>query len=112
MGCFNMSWIKEFFTAQYNPKTDQIEGCTDNTSIWFHEVRHRQQFKNKIIKAIDFYVGQFSYIVGSTFLFLSMFNTDAMYVVGLAYAPTLIFIGYLEADAFGYQLRMWWINRR
>lgn len=32
---------KEYFTAQYNPATDEIIGCTPYSLIWWHERGHQ-----------------------------------------------------------------------
>lgn len=40
--------------AYYDPLTDTIHGCKENTFVWFHECGHRRQFQHQWVKEWDF----------------------------------------------------------
>ncbi len=107
-------WItKEWFTARYDPNTDRIEGCSYGSMLYHHEDRHRQQFKDDMIKQISHISNQLTFLGVLSYpgiLFLHYFSG-----VSLLWLPLLIFIPdifvtvYLEVDAFIYQIKM--VNR-
>ena len=101
-----MKYIKEWFTARYDPRTEQIEGCTPFTFTWYHENRHKQQMFNKDISNADFLSGV-STLVGKAILlfsFLKGFSDPILFMEGAKIAlyfmiPSLVFNFVLEMDA-------------
>lgn len=39
---------------RYDPLTDTIHDCVPYSFIWFHEEGHRNQFKRKWVRDVDF----------------------------------------------------------
>ncbi len=81
----NFDKIKEFFTAQYNTKTDKIEGCRYGTYVWYHEYRHKKQFNNKYISC---YFNKILPELQNLSLILTpfiLFNFNLIYYFGIFY---------------------------
>ena len=94
------------FTARYDPRTEQIEGCTPLSFAWHHENRHKQQMFNSGISNADFFFTILT-LVGKAILlvsFFSGFSNPILFMEGAKIAlyfmiPSLIFNFVLETDA-------------
>ena len=62
---------KEVLTGSYNYLTDKIEGCTENSLVWFHEQVHQEQFKDKNIHSLQIWFDRVR-IVNQIFSFMGL----------------------------------------
>lgn len=94
--------------AYYDPLTDTIHGCREGSYAWFHEARHREQYKRGKAELLDqlyviCYYASFLCAIGGW-----VFGGGPWGMVkgiGLAFLPHVLSQAYLEADAY---LVGWW----
>lgn len=104
--------LKEIFTARYDPRTEQIEGCTPFGFIWHHENRHKQQLYNKDISNFDYFTSLIATIAKGILIvsFIAGFNNPIHFIEGAKIAiylfiPSIVFNIVLEWDANVYAWR-------
>lgn len=98
----NIEWIKELFTAHYDPELDKIQGCREFSMAWFHEHRHREQVRIKPIRWIMNKLHILFYCLGIFFLLFGVTANifkPAVYVTGIFAIPYLSALLLLEIDA-------------
>jgi len=88
--------------AYYDPVTDTIANCKPNTYAWYHEQRHRVQYKKSPFGDITDYIGMLSYTV-SFIVFINMLWTSAylqgFIIMGILVTPYILMCAALEMDA-------------
>lgn len=106
--------LKELFTARYNARTDKIEGCSEDSPVYLHELRHRQQFKSSFFAIFEKIQGSIIYLLISPCAILSMLMlTTQQYkifwllisLMGLGIMPYALLLFIFEIDATIYQFR-------
>lgn len=105
---FELKDIPQFLgvsNASYDPNTDTIYECFEGEFAWYHESRHRQQWKDKgKMYGINNLIG--------TLMLLSLFSLSfgpSMYEQAII---SLCIIIYLlpEIDAHWYAIKMKWLR--
>lgn len=86
----------------YDPVSDSIHGCEPGSYAWYHEDRHRQQYKRGKADLLDqlyviCYYASFLCAVGG---FVVGGPWGSVKGIGLAFLPHVISQLYLEADAY------------
>ena len=95
----NIKLIKEFFSAHYDPRTNKINGCTENTLIWHHENRHKNSDEKYNIGFIQTWV-----IFGSIFMLGHFHSTDNDKMFWMFFLVIGISILIPEVDAWIYAI--------
>lgn len=87
--------------SYYDPATDKIVGCEPGSFNYYHEERHRQQYKTGWAEKVDIlhiYLYYISFVFGLAALVF--FGLKAMFLtIGIIMTPHIIGLGILEIDA-------------
>jgi hypothetical protein len=105
--------------AGYDPETGEITGCRENTLIWHHEDRHRQQYNNSFIDNLGD-ITHLMLVSMSSALFISglwlgwMMEAGTVTTLQISFSlagitamPYILLQVLLEIDAAVYQIRKW-----
>lgn len=95
--------VIEFFRAYYDPNLDKINGCEKGSLAWFHEDRHREQFRNNIFNSIVNTTHILFYSVSFCILYLGLAGgifKESLTLIGLISLPYLALLLLAEIDAW------------
>jgi len=90
----------------YDPNTDQIIGCKENTISYYHEEGHRKQFKSGFIGIMEMYQRWFIYLFLFVVALLSEYKIFT-YLLALVVLPEII----IEVDAWIFAIKKYVRNR-
>jgi uncharacterized protein YacL len=97
--------MNEKLTGSYNYLTDKIEGCTENSLVWFHEQVHQEQFKDNNIHSLQIWFDNVR-IINQIFSFIGLvLGLFISYLFCICYLPLTIlslefcFKSYIETEA-------------
>ena len=88
--------------AYYDSVTDTIVNCKPGTLAWYHEQRHRLQYKKAKVGYIVDYIGMIVYTVGAILLgamLITGYYLEGFILLGIIVSPYIFLTALLELDA-------------
>ena len=87
----------------YDSKTDTMHNCKKYSYDWFHEDRHRKQYKIKWINKLDAYSHIFGYYASFAMIFALLLDGSVRLVptaIGVCMLPYIMLMFCIEVDAY------------
>lgn len=98
--------------ASYNTWTGEVSGCEEGSGEWYHEMRHKWQFKKVFVTRLNHIlclisgVGMALCIGGVIWYYRGDVGYIYLFIIGsLMQVPSFVFLQILEIDANIYQYR-------
>jgi len=106
--CCEKMGLKEI-CAWYDPNTGKIRNAKEGSLVYFHELRHKQQFNNKFMKVIFFMEIFLIRVLGTCFLLMAFLLDRSnfslwVFSAGIMLIPTAIVSIGIEVDAWIYAI--------
>lgn len=95
-----IEFIRELFTANY--VDGKIHNCKKHSFVWEHEFRHSEQEKIPFLRWCGTWLPYLTSIPSIPVLFMSISEPILLWYIGLFFIPFLLFIIYIEIEAWFY----------
>lgn len=91
-------------SAYYDPKTDTIHNAEPGSYKWYHEDRHRHQYKKGKAEMLDslYVICYYTSFIAAAGGFIVNGPWGMIEGIGFSFLPHVISMAYLEADAYIY----------